>query len=116
MPPGPTGPGSPPSPPGLVSLVYGLIRAGEIAWSDTGVVICLVLAAVFLGAFVAVEHRAEHPAVRSVAVPHPHLRRRAGRRLRHERFALRDAPVPRPLPPGRPRLLGARHRPTAARS
>ena len=46
---------------GLVSLVYGLIRAGEIAWSDTGVVICLALAAVFLGAFVAVERRAEHP-------------------------------------------------------
>src|SRR6202522_634366 len=46
---------------GLVSLVYGLIRAGEIAWSDTGVVICLALAAVFLGVFVAVERRAEHP-------------------------------------------------------
>jgi hypothetical protein len=45
----------------LVSLVYGLIRAGEIAWSDTGVVICLALAVVFLGAFVAVERRAEHP-------------------------------------------------------
>jgi EmrB/QacA subfamily drug resistance transporter len=46
---------------GLVSLVYGLIRAGEIAWSDSGVVICLALAVVFLGAFVAVELRAEHP-------------------------------------------------------
>src|SRR6202167_1541496 len=46
---------------GLVSLVYGLIRAGEIAWSDTGVVICLALAAAFLGTFVAVESRAEHP-------------------------------------------------------
>jgi EmrB/QacA subfamily drug resistance transporter len=46
---------------GLVSLVYGLIRAGEIAWSDAGVGICLALAAVFLVAFVAVERRAEHP-------------------------------------------------------
>jgi EmrB/QacA subfamily drug resistance transporter len=46
---------------GLVSLVYGLIRAGEIAWSDGGVVICLVLAAVFLGLFVLVESRADHP-------------------------------------------------------
>ncbi len=46
---------------GLVSLVYGLIRAGEIAWSDNGVIICLVLAAVFLAAFVAVEQRADHP-------------------------------------------------------
>src|ERR1700728_2403575 len=32
---------------GLISLVYGLIRAGEIAWSNTGVVICLGLAVVF---------------------------------------------------------------------
>jgi EmrB/QacA subfamily drug resistance transporter len=46
---------------GLVSLVYGLIRAGEIAWSDTGVIICLALAVVFLGAFVAVEQRADNP-------------------------------------------------------
>jgi hypothetical protein len=46
---------------GLVSLVYGLIRAGESTWSDAGVVICLALAAVFLAGFVAVERRAEHP-------------------------------------------------------
>ena len=46
---------------GLVSLVYGLIRAGEIAWSNTGVLICLALAVVFLGVFVAVERRADHP-------------------------------------------------------
>ncbi len=46
---------------GLVSLVYGLIRAGEIAWSDRGVVVCLALAAVFLVGFVGVERRAEHP-------------------------------------------------------
>jgi EmrB/QacA subfamily drug resistance transporter len=46
---------------GLVSLVYGLIRAGEIAWSNEGVVICMALAAGFLAAFVAVELRAKHP-------------------------------------------------------
>jgi MFS family permease len=46
---------------GLVSLVYGLIRAGEIAWTDTGVAICLALAVVFFVAFVRVELRAEHP-------------------------------------------------------
>jgi EmrB/QacA subfamily drug resistance transporter len=46
---------------GLVSLVYGLIRAGELAWSDTGVLICLVLAVVFGLAFVWIESRAEHP-------------------------------------------------------
>jgi EmrB/QacA subfamily drug resistance transporter len=46
---------------GLISLVYGLIRAGEVAWSDTGVGICLALAVVFFVAFVAVERRADHP-------------------------------------------------------
>jgi EmrB/QacA subfamily drug resistance transporter len=46
---------------GLISLVYGLIRAGELAWSDTGVAICLALAVVFFVAFVAVESRADHP-------------------------------------------------------
>ncbi len=46
---------------GLISLVYGLIRAGELAWSDSGVDVCLVLAAVFFVAFVARERRAEHP-------------------------------------------------------
>ena len=46
---------------GLVSLVYGLIRASEINWSDTGVVICLALAVVLLGAFVIVELRAVRP-------------------------------------------------------
>ena len=46
---------------GLVSLVYGLIRAGELGWGDTGVTVCLVLAAVILGGFVLVEHRVAHP-------------------------------------------------------
>jgi EmrB/QacA subfamily drug resistance transporter len=46
---------------GLSSLVYGLIRAGELAWSDTGVEICFALAAVFFVAFVALERRVEHP-------------------------------------------------------
>jgi EmrB/QacA subfamily drug resistance transporter len=46
---------------GLSSLVYGLIRAGELAWSDTGVEICFALAVVFFVAFVALERRVEHP-------------------------------------------------------
>jgi EmrB/QacA subfamily drug resistance transporter len=46
---------------GLVSLVYGLIRAGELGWGDTGVSICLVLAPVFLVGFVLVERRVAHP-------------------------------------------------------
>jgi EmrB/QacA subfamily drug resistance transporter len=46
---------------GLVSLVYGLIRAGEIAWSDPGVIICFALAVVFVVAFVQIEGRVDHP-------------------------------------------------------
>ena len=46
---------------GLVSLVYGLIRAGELSWGNTGVSVCLVLAAVFLVGFVLVERRVAHP-------------------------------------------------------
>jgi EmrB/QacA subfamily drug resistance transporter len=46
---------------GLISLVYGLIRAGEISWSDAGTVICLVIAPVLLAAFVWVERRCDHP-------------------------------------------------------
>jgi len=46
---------------GLVSLVYGLIRAGETRWGDTGVVVCLCLAAVLLVAFLAVERRVADP-------------------------------------------------------
>ena len=46
---------------GLVGLVYGLIRAGEISWSDTGVALSLTLGVVFLVAFVVVELRVKHP-------------------------------------------------------
>jgi EmrB/QacA subfamily drug resistance transporter len=46
---------------GLVGLVYGLIRAGEMSWSDTGVGISLALGAVFLVAFVVVELKVQHP-------------------------------------------------------
>ncbi len=46
---------------GLVSLVYGLIRAGENSWSDPGVSICLAVAAVALAAFVVAEKRIAHP-------------------------------------------------------
>jgi predicted MFS family arabinose efflux permease len=46
---------------GLVSLIYGLIRAGENSWSDTGVIICLAVGAVALAAFIAVERRVAHP-------------------------------------------------------
>jgi EmrB/QacA subfamily drug resistance transporter len=40
---------------GLVGVVYGLIRASEISWSDPGVIVSLVLGAVLLAGFVVVE-------------------------------------------------------------
>ncbi|HEY0938372.1 MAG TPA: MFS transporter [Trebonia sp.] len=46
---------------GLVSLVYGLIRAGESSWSDPGVIGCLVGAVVLLAAFGLTESRIAHP-------------------------------------------------------
>jgi MFS family permease len=46
---------------GLVSLVYGLIRAGESSWSDAGVIICLAISVVALGGFIAAERRVAYP-------------------------------------------------------
>ncbi|HEY5251066.1 MAG TPA: MFS transporter [Acidimicrobiales bacterium] len=46
---------------GLVSLVYGLIRASEVSWGNTMVVICFCLAAVLLGSFVIIERRVTQP-------------------------------------------------------
>lgn len=46
---------------GLVSLIYGLIRAGENTWSDTGVIVCLAIAAAALAGFIAAERRVAHP-------------------------------------------------------
>lgn len=46
---------------GLVSFVYGLIRASETSWGDSGVIICLILGCLLLGSFVALEFRIDHP-------------------------------------------------------
>ena len=46
---------------GLVSLTYGLIRAGESSWSSTAVITCLCLGAVLLFVFVLAERRISHP-------------------------------------------------------
>jgi EmrB/QacA subfamily drug resistance transporter len=46
---------------GLVALIYGLIRAGEDSWSDTGVIACLAAAAALLAAFLVLEGRVAHP-------------------------------------------------------
>jgi EmrB/QacA subfamily drug resistance transporter len=46
---------------GLVSLVYGLIRAGEHSWSDTGVIVCLAAGAALLAAFIVAERRVANP-------------------------------------------------------
>ena len=46
---------------GLVSLVYGLIRAGENSWSDTGVILFLAVGAGALAAFIVAERRVAYP-------------------------------------------------------
>ena len=46
---------------GLFGLVYGLIRAGETSWSDTGVIVSLAAGAVLLAAFGVTESRVAHP-------------------------------------------------------
>jgi EmrB/QacA subfamily drug resistance transporter len=48
---------------GLVSLIYGLIRAGETAWSDAATIACLAAGAAALVAFAAVERIVAHPMV-----------------------------------------------------
>ncbi|HTW09245.1 MAG TPA: MFS transporter [Acidimicrobiales bacterium] len=46
---------------GLISLVYGLIRASETSWSHGSVIVTLAAGAVLLVGFVAVEARGRHP-------------------------------------------------------
>jgi EmrB/QacA subfamily drug resistance transporter len=46
---------------GLISFVYGLIRAGESTWSDTGVIACLAAGVALLAAFGVIESRIAHP-------------------------------------------------------
>jgi EmrB/QacA subfamily drug resistance transporter len=46
---------------GLISLIYGLIRAGDSSWSDTGVITCLAASVVLLAAFGVIESRVAHP-------------------------------------------------------
>jgi EmrB/QacA subfamily drug resistance transporter len=46
---------------GLVGLVYGLIRAGEISWSDGGVIVSLVAGGVLLAGFVVAEALVREP-------------------------------------------------------
>jgi len=45
----------------LVSLIYGLIRAGETSWSDAGVVTCLAIAGAALAGFIVAERRVRYP-------------------------------------------------------
>jgi EmrB/QacA subfamily drug resistance transporter len=46
---------------GLVSLVYGLIRASETTWSNVGVEFCLAFAVVLFVLFIFLERRVAHP-------------------------------------------------------
>ncbi|HTU74420.1 MAG TPA: MFS transporter [Trebonia sp.] len=56
---------------GLVGLIYGLIRASETAWTDTGVLTCLAAGVVLLAAFVVAETRVANPLfdIRLLRVP-----------------------------------------------
>ncbi len=56
---------------GLVSLVYGLIRASETSWTDAWVLTCLALGVVLLIAFVVAETKVANPmfAIRLLRVP-----------------------------------------------
>src|SRR6516164_2607689 len=45
----------------LVSLVYGLIRAGETSWSDPGVITCLAIAGAALAGFIVAERHVANP-------------------------------------------------------
>ena len=56
---------------GLVSLIYGLIRASETSWTDTAVLACLAVGVVLLAAFVVAETRVANPmfTVRLLRVP-----------------------------------------------
>jgi EmrB/QacA subfamily drug resistance transporter len=56
---------------GLVALIYGLIRASETSWTDTGVLGCLAVGTVLLAAFVVAETRVANPMfdVRLLRVP-----------------------------------------------
>jgi EmrB/QacA subfamily drug resistance transporter len=46
---------------GLVSFIYGLIRAGETSWSNTGVIACLAAGLALIVVFGFVESRVAHP-------------------------------------------------------
>jgi EmrB/QacA subfamily drug resistance transporter len=46
---------------GLVGFVYGLIRASETTWGNSGVIAALLIGVALLGGFVALEFRIDHP-------------------------------------------------------
>ena len=74
---GRTGPASSLLTAGLVGLIYGLIRASEISWSDTAVIACPCRSARRCSSGSCSPSAGQPTHVRPVAVPHPHLRRRA---------------------------------------
>ena len=95
---------------GLVSLIYGLIRASETSWTDTGVLACLAVGVVLLAAFVVAETRVANPMFTCPAAAGPDVRGRLHLGVRDERVTVRGAAVPGDLPAGHPR----RTRPSAA--
>ena len=45
----------------LSALIYGLIRANERSWTETGVIVCFVAAAVLMAGFLVAERVGRHP-------------------------------------------------------
>ena len=98
---------------GLVSLIYGLIRAGENGWSDTS----RHRLPGDRGGGAGRVHRGRAPRrashVRPFPAAHADLRRGLHRGVRDERLALRRAALAGHLPAGHPGLLGPGRRPAA---
>ena len=92
----------------LFLLVLGFLRANEDGWGSTPIV------AAFAASVVAAGHVRGHRAARrgadapARAVPQPELHRRAARRLRDLRLALRRVPLRDDLPPAGARAVGDR--------
>ena len=104
---GRTGPVSCSSPAALACLIYALIESGRSSFGATAVVACFAAAAVLLVAFVVVERRVAQPMFDLSLFRLPTFAGGDIAAFGVTAGDLLDAPVPRPLPAGRARLLSA---------
>ena len=56
---------------GVLTLVYGVIQAGSVGWTDPGALIGLIAGVVILGVFLLVEQRAANPVLRPALFASP---------------------------------------------